>query len=350
MNNNSASSRHKRLDITKGLLIYAMLLSHAWGTISLLNPPIDIRYSVTFVTSSYVFISGFILGKFLLPGYINNPYYRLRRDLGRASKLFLIYFIPNMLLYFGNYRSIYDNIDFYTWFVSLIINPINDLPVFEILYSISVFMAAGSTLFYFLTRAANMNTPNIMKSTGLIALVISLILIVSDILDRLVGFGFLGLSIGICTNGFQNYKCTFTRISFNSKSYLIIGITLVSSSIYFAFIQGALIYELYYIPYVLMALIGTYSISAYIDSSPSMVNKIIVMLGRHSLFIYIFQVTICRLFYLLINEHYHSSSNYFLIFISVLLFVGILMIIISTLIEFLSKYPRFSFIYNNIFR
>jgi fucose 4-O-acetylase-like acetyltransferase len=348
MENSSNTHRNMQIDKIKGYLIFAMLVSHSWTGIVYLFPPLDIRNSVTFVTSSYVFISGFILGKYLLSGYVNKPNYRLLRDLKRAIRLYFIFLIPNLVLFLINYRNINTEYTLLEWLRALTVVPVPDLPVFEIIYAISIFMIIGSICLYILSNLIDLKINTNVIVVGIGVLTISILLIYSHVLDRVVGFGFLGLSLGFILKGISK-----NTNPVGNKIHQLSGIVLVVLMISIGHYFGKDIHGYIYIPYVLLALLGIYLLSTGdVLKTHKASTNLFITFGKHSLLIYLYQVAGVRILSILIQKNnIFAQTEYMMAFMFVLLLIGITMSIIAFLAEFYTnKYARIRYIYNMILK
>lgn len=91
------SARDSGFDFVKGALVALMIVYHVMSIMSTAGPG-DFRY-IRFISGSFIFVSGYILARFVEPGFARDPASASRKLLVRGFKILLIFTVLNLLIH-----------------------------------------------------------------------------------------------------------------------------------------------------------------------------------------------------------------------------------------------------------
>ena len=310
------SRRSLGIDISKGILVLFMLVHHTWGGINASLVSIDLQGVLIFIMGSFVLLAGVVVGLFLVDKYYASPINRTKRDLFRSSRLYGIYFVPNVLLYLVNYRGVGDHSTFYDWVWNVALLKAGDAAVFEILGVIGLFLITTTLILSVLAFALNdKSSLNIFRAVVALVTVAFGLLVLSgfESIHPLLSFGFIGVGIGV----FISFKdrMNSTCVLFNDESIprvlAILFIACVSILMFTSVKEN-------YFFYTLIVTLMIYLLSLFIVK---LRLNFLATLGKYSLLCYMFQVVLCRIINLsgFINI---TAASFVSTFLLVILIVG----------------------------
>jgi hypothetical protein len=185
-------------------------------------------------------------------------------------------------------------------------------------------------------------------TVGISAILIAYLLFSEHITDRLVGFGYLGLAFGIVlkhTNFLERYTA-YNNIYYYLGSIMIVAMMLS------AHVLGNDIYGAYYIPYVTIALTGVFLISIVWSYKKNNISKLMVLLGKHSLLVYLYQVASARFLYIIFQTtNLFDPDQYIIVYMLAISLMCVTMVGLVFLIEYYTdKSATFRNIYNSMLR
>lgn len=140
--------RSLTMDIGKGVLVMVMLIHHAWSAVYIPGNDDSFRGVVSFVSSAFILFSGYLLGMYLICGYLKKPARRMRRDMGRGFRLLLLFIAFNVLLYLAGYQGTSERFDLIEWLMLCSGPNPPALAVFSLLNAFAWFFFGSSLLFF----------------------------------------------------------------------------------------------------------------------------------------------------------------------------------------------------------
>ena len=303
------------LDASKGILVILMLVHHTWGGLNASLVSIDLQHILIFIMGSFVLLAGMVIGLFLAVKYYNFAINRAKRDFFRSIRLYLMYLIPNLLIYLVNYRGVSNHDTFLEWVMKVVLLKGGDIAVFEILGVIGFFLIMATfmlTIISIVIRyGGSQNTFRFI--VFVLSTVFGLLILNDHWLHPLIAYGFIGLSIGILIsfNEFRLQKTSWVKVYipfiFILGCLVLLGLINMSES---------------FMLYTLVMTLMIYSVALL---SVNFGFNFLVVLGNYSLLCYIFQVVICRLINL--SGVFHLTTDNFLgVFLVVLFLVGFSML------------------------
>jgi hypothetical protein len=189
-------------DITKGLLVLAMVAHHSWGAFGGERYSHTVWYAFSFVTSSFIALSGIGIGSFLITQYWSNPSERAIKDVKRAGRLALLYSLANGVIYFINYRGVADSYDPVRWGWQLFLGIPADEVVFQVLGAFVAFFVLASLVLLTLAQCKRLGISYrgfcglIVATSTALAIWILFGKSVSAVhLHPLIGYGWGGLAV-----------------------------------------------------------------------------------------------------------------------------------------------------------
>ncbi|HUI90886.1 MAG TPA: hypothetical protein VLX68_01445 [Chitinivibrionales bacterium] len=267
--------RNYPLDFVKGLLVEAMIVYHSinyfYGAHHFLLSYID------FVTSGFVFLSGFIIPALYLKKYDNNIDAIFNRLIVRGIKIAGLFLVINTavhLLIATNYNGVHLGlVEFYRniWYV--LVPGDRRLSAFELLLPIAYTLVFSAILLKFVDKKI---IPII------VAAIFVWCMIINDRIFNLfyLNFGLSGFVLGLLSNGFPFYKVFYRR---KWLSIFPVGLYFL---VIFLFKKDAMI--VYFLGTV--AVLGATYLWGTVVSPYSIVRKTIIIMGEYSLLGYLMQI------------------------------------------------------------
>lgn len=326
------------LDVAKGMLVLAMLIHHAWTAIYMGGSD-SLRGVVSFVSSAFILYSGFLIGYFLLKGYILEPLSRFKRDLFRGLRLMLIFLSFNVLLYFVGYRGISQHVSFIVWlFQCLSPNP-NEAAVFALLNSFAYFFASSAVVLYFCSRLLSGGGEFVIRACVVLTLVLVIALLslhegfgAISVISSTIIYGFYGIVAGVSVR----YVSTRYLYILNFIGNLSVIIYIVLSVMTFL---GSFKPYAYYGSFVFLASVAIWKISDFFVARnvDGITVTWIAWLGNYTLLAYMTQVVVSQLMNLGMINLYHYVAGVWSAFVLALLVMSLVMIAVVWGVDFLRR-------------
>jgi len=335
----SLKQRNKQLDFVKGILVVQMLFYHI-GAFSIDNAEFNAQFRsifLDFVSGSWVFISGLIVIIFYSQWFADNKLKISGRLFYRGMKIIILFASLNILIWAMQLNERMANAD-----TTFVINTIfygGGAVSFEILLGI------GYTLLLspFILMA---NGRGVYLAGTMLAILIVLPLFSIKLSPNawIVACGLLGMVFGFLVKRLSKFYQNSRQ-----QNFVIIIASLVLMIIYytlrlkFHFGKGDLFI---YVLGIVANIMIFYSLHPLLNGKFKLIEKTMLLLGKHSLASYIGQMTIIWI-WVAIMQHYSVNNSYLFDFI----LISLLTIFTIFLIEKLScKSIYFNKLYKIIFQ
>ena len=273
------------LDIVKGFLVVGMVLFHV-GTFSIVSSQwkhLAIGVLLSFVSGSWVFLAGYVVGYHYAPRYRTNRAQIARRLVSRGLKILLLFMVVNTLIYLAGLAKS-------SWSLSLdhmttvVLRGGGNLSSFEILVGIGLLLLLAPVFLEFFLRFH----------------VLSFCLLVASALPGSFGFnyapnvwmlicGACGIWIGLALSGEVGSRLRDARRGTVVLLAMLFGVV----SHFWLFYFGASRQD------IIIYLLGVVTVNGFVYFYLSSIierfeflSYIIVLLGRYSLFSYLWQMGI----------------------------------------------------------
>jgi len=312
------SERDINLDFTKGVLVITMVLHHSmtyFAYISIYSKYIKYLY---FVTGAFVFISGFIISSIYLNKYNIHETNIYRRLVSRGSKLLIICMILNILSMIINSSKSALNYETCSGFIGqfFLFGDWSTI-AFSLLIPIAYTLFLSGLLIYALQYHLNI----------IIYVSLSFFIYCSIMFyDNKEAYYLRFITIGLC--GLAAGLLSKERIEVFIDQKLLIFIA------YLAYIVYISIYKQYYAIYVIgiiITLIFIYKSSRCLLKIKHNIFDGILLIGRYSLMLYIFQIFILQLLHRTTLLFLTQANN----FCAAFLFTSLTMFIFAKLLDYL---------------
>ena len=288
---NQNPGRNIALDYVKGLLVITMIVFHTF-TNFYANPK-TILTITKFVSGGFIYLTGFLLGYHYLEKMNSDPIGTKKRLIIRALKLFSLFIIMNIGIFVPSSTQ---------FSLEIVQKLYNHLVIgggasrFEIILPISYLLLLSPFLLSF------------NRNQRYIAIFISITIIVMRTLKLIphstnLFFMLIGYAGLICSVYLINLD---VLRKFGMVSFLI--------AVLVGFIRFTYDNIIIYIIYIISVLTLFYIFSDAIDKN-NIISKMILTIGKYTLFSYIFHVVIIVILYKLFPKKATLLENFFIIVI-----------------------------------
>ncbi len=290
--------RDLRLDFVKGVLVIVMVFYH---TMNYFIVGYDIVYTIIgFVSGSFLFISGFLIGYSYKPKFFLDKYGVVKRLIIRGFKILLLFTILNLLIHLlvkKNYNNTKFGIDiFINNLYSIYVVGSGKVSSFEILVPIA-YVLIISPLFLFLKQIKHF----LLILITIIVIIQAFYPIVTDSLSFVL-IGLSGECIGLFTS--EDVLKKLIRYKYINLGFLSAVIFII------IFLKINLII---YVIYIISMLKFFYDFPVKIKSDVP--SPVITLLGKYSLFCYISQIIFLQILNrIIINKKFDLGYEFIIIF------------------------------------
>ncbi len=323
--------RDYSLDFVKGFLVEVMVVYHCieyfiGGDYYLL------RY-IDFVTTSFVFLSGFTIPKLYFKKYNADRNAIFSRLAIRGMKIIGLFLVINSIIHIiitKNYNGVHvDLIEFYRKIWYVLVPGDRMLSAFELLLPIAYTLLGSAILLKYLSK----------KSIIIFAIFIFICSMATG--DRLFNLYYLSFGLNGLVLGFIPNNNRLTNIFYRRKWLSIIPVLLYFGAI---FCLGKKTMVVYFLGTIAI-LVLTYFLGTVV-SNHQIAQKTIVLLGQYSLFGYLIQIFFLQILFRKWNDFFSSGEGVFYAILVTTIFVWgacLCLDILRRKISILNKMYKFVF-------